>query len=91
MDVTQGDWVRGMEYYQKALAIYQEMLGEHHTAVAALWSNMGYVYQLQEDYVRAMEYYQKALAIELEVYGEHHTAVAGSWSNIGRVYGLQKD
>ena len=36
MYVTKGDWVRGIKYYQKALVICQEVLGEHHIAVATL-------------------------------------------------------
>ena len=65
-----------MEYYQKALVIYQEVYGEHHTAVVSILKEMGDVYLSQKDYARAMECYEEALSILKEVYGERHQDVA---------------
>lgn len=80
-----------MEYYQKALVIYQEVYGEHHTAVVSILKEMGDVYLSQKDYARAMECYEEALSILKEVYGERHQDVALLLYSFGGVYVEQED
>ena len=74
------------EYFEMSLAIYKEIYGEHHGAVATSYGNLGIVYSHLGQYNQAKEYYEKSLAIGKEIYGEHHGVVATSYNNLGTVY-----
>ena len=74
------------EYFEMSLAIYKEINGEHHGAVATSYGNLGTVYSHLGQYNQAKEYYEKSLAIWKEIYGEHHGVVATSYNNLGTVY-----
>ena len=75
-----------MEYYNKALGIQLNVLGENHPDVAASYSNIGLAYYSLGDYDKALEYYNKAHDIRLDVFGENHPDVAAIYNNIGMAY-----
>ena len=68
----QGDYVKALEYYEKALAISERVLGKEHPDTAATYNNIAVVYRAQGDYAKALEYYRKANAVFLSVLGEEH-------------------
>ena len=82
---------KALEYYQKALEIRKQVLGESHPDIALSYYNIGNIYHSQGDYDLALEYYQQSLAIRKQVYGESHPDVALSYNNIGVVYCTQGD
>ena len=88
---AQGDYVKALEYLQKALAIWEKVLGTAPPSIATSYNNIGMVYHAQGDYGKALEYYQKALAIREEVLGTEHSSTALSYNNIGGVYHEQGD
>ena len=82
---------KALEYYQKALEIRKQVLGESHPDVALSYNNIGVVYDAQGYYDRALEYHQQSLEIRKQVLGESHPDVALSYNNIGVVYYAQGD
>ena len=88
---AQGDYDRAMEYFLKALAIREKVLGTEHSDTAASYNNIGLVYDYKDDYDRALEYHLKALAIYEKVLGTEHSATAMSYNNIGIVYAVKGD
>jgi len=81
-----GDFPQAMNYYQKALAIREKVLGSEHPDTAASYNNIGLLYHDQGDYPQALNYYQKALAIHKKVLGVEHPDTARSYNNIGALY-----
>ena len=70
-------------YYEQALAIRMEVLGEKHPDTASSLNNLGYLLQAMGDYGCARPYYEQALAINREVLGEKHPDTALSLNNLG--------
>ena len=58
---------KALEYHQKALDIYLEVLGEKHKEVATCYALIGFFYQYFNQYAEALEYLQNALKIGLEI------------------------
>ena len=81
-----GEYDKALEFYNKALEIRKEVLGEKHTDTAMSYNNIGAVYENLGDYDKALEYYFKALEIYKAVLGEKHRDTANSYNNIGVVY-----
>ena len=86
-----GDYGKALEYYQKDLAISEEVLGLGHPDTAATYNNIGLIYWAMGDYVTALEYYQKALGVFEEVLGLVHPSTAATYNNIGSVYQTMGD
>ena len=78
-----GDYPAARPYYEQALAIHREVLGEQHPATAASLNNLGYLLSAMGDYPAARPYYEQALAIWREVLGEQHPYTAASLNNLG--------
>ena len=89
--VAQGDYAKALEYYGKALAIRERVLGTEHPSTATTYNNIAGVYQAQGDYAKALEYYGKALAISERVLGTEHPYTAATYNNIAGVYRAQGD
>ena len=89
--VEQGDYGKALEYYGKALAILERVLGSEHPDTATTYNNMAVVYDVQGDYEKALEYYGKALAIRERVLGSEHPDTASTYNNLGVVYKDQGD
>jgi CHAT domain-containing protein len=86
-----GDYGEALEYYQKALAIREKVLGAQHPSKATSYSSIGLVYHSMGDYPKALEYYQKALAISEKVLGLQHPDTAAIYNNFGGVYDSMGD
>jgi len=85
------DYVKALEYYQKALSIFEKVLGKEHPSTATTYNNIAGVYYKQGDYVKVLEYYQKALSIAEKVLGNKHPSTATTYNNIGEIYRNQGD
>ena len=86
-----GDYPKALEFYTKALNIYEKVLGKDHPYTATSYNNIGYVYSDMGDYPKALEFYTKALDIREKALGIGHPDVANSYNNIGNVYGYIGD
>jgi tetratricopeptide (TPR) repeat protein len=62
---TKGDLDKAIEYYQKALGIYQAQSSK--AGLAIQYGNLGMVYKTQGDLDKAAEFWQKSLALFTEV------------------------
>ena len=73
---------------QKALSIYQTVLGENHPDTATSYNNLAMLYRGQGRYEEAEPLLQKALSIYQTVLGENHpdTATATSYNNLAMLY-----
>jgi len=60
------------EWYQKALAIDEKVLGKDHPDTATTYDNTAGVYDDQGDNAKALEWYQKALDIREKKLGPDH-------------------
>ena len=88
---NQGDYPKALEYYSKALAIQEKVLGLDHPNIATLYNNIGGVYFDQGDYPEALEYYFKTVTILENAFGLNHPDTATCYSCIGYVYEKLKD
>jgi tetratricopeptide (TPR) repeat protein len=70
-------------YYEQALAITRQALGEHHPDTARSLNNLGALLQAMGDLPAARPYYEQALAIRKQALGEHHPDTAASLNNLG--------
>ena len=81
----QNNYAKGLEYYFKALKLFQETGQEE--IVAIVYNNIGDIYSTQKEYTKALDYFNKALWIQKKT-GDHSSAI--TISNIGKIY-LAKD
>ncbi len=81
-----GDYDKALEYHNKALEIFKDVLGENHPDTASSYNNIGIVYDELGDYDKALEFKNKALEIIKAVLGENHPDTAMFYNNIGNVY-----
>ena len=88
---SQGDYPKALEWYYKALAIYEKVLGAEHPDTATTYNNIALVYHAQGDYPKALEWYFKALAIFEKALGAEHPDTATTYNNIALVYKAQSD
>jgi tetratricopeptide (TPR) repeat protein/nucleoside phosphorylase len=86
-----GDYPQALEWFGKALAVREEVLGTEHPDTATTYNNIGGVYHDQSSYAEALEWYGKALAVFEAVLGTEHPDTATTYNNIGGVYLDQSD
>lgn len=86
-----GNVDRALTYFERALAVRKELLGEDHPAVAYCYHEIGAVWADKDDSDRALPYYEKALAIWKKVLGEDDPRVATAYNNIGMEWGARGD
>ncbi|MBQ5607295.1 MAG: tetratricopeptide repeat protein, partial [Prevotella sp.] len=70
---SQGDYPKALEYYQKALGIWEKVFGTEHPNVATSYGNIGIVYSSQGDYMRALENFNKSLTLYEKILGAEHS------------------
>ncbi|MBW8010179.1 MAG: tetratricopeptide repeat protein, partial [Chloroflexi bacterium] len=58
-----GDYAGAQQMYERALAIFEQHLGEEHPNVGTLVNNQGSVLKAMGDYAGAQQMYERALAI----------------------------
>ena len=83
---TQGNYEKALEYYEKALAIREKVLGKEHSSTATTYNNMAGVYEDQGNYEKALEYNEKALVIKEKVLGKENPSTAITYGNMAVVY-----
>ena len=88
MSVWQMPWAKdhGLEFFKKALAIFEAKLGKEHPDTATTYNNIASVYQDMGQLDLALEFFKKALAIREATLGKEHPDTANSYNNIALVY-----
>ena len=67
-----GDYDAALEYYNKALDIRKQVLGENHPDTATSYNNIGAVYLRKGDYDAALENYNKAKVVLEQILPNTH-------------------
>ncbi|MBL0012685.1 MAG: tetratricopeptide repeat protein [Flavobacterium sp.] len=70
-----------LEYYLKALKIYQEI--HQKNSISKAYNNIGIIYKSQKNYSKAIDYLQKALQIQNEL---KESTLPVTLTNIGAIY-----
>ena len=73
-----GEYGRALDFYNKALAIKEKVLGTEHPSTATTYHNLAILYDKMGDCANAREYAEKALAVFESRLGADHpyTAIA---------------
>ncbi|MCP5009075.1 MAG: tetratricopeptide repeat protein [Aestuariibacter sp.] len=66
------DYAAARPYYERALAIYEKVLGAEHPDTALSLNNLGFLLQTEGDYAAARPYYERAVAIYRRALGDVH-------------------
>ena len=82
---------KALEYYGKALAIKEKVLGAEHPSTARTYGNLSGVYLAQLDLEKALEYSLKALTVSEKMLGLKHPYTAKAYGNVSGVYLAQGD
>ncbi|CAF1679284.1 unnamed protein product [Rotaria magnacalcarata] len=82
----EGDYMKAIEYYEKAHGIDQKTLPPNDPSLAVFYNNIGSVYVKLGEHSKALSFYQKALQIKQETLAPHHPSLAISYNNTGSAY-----
>lgn len=81
-----GEYDKALEWYQKARAVREKVLGIRHPNTASTYASIAKVFDMKNEYTKALVWYEKALAINLEVLGKDHINTAAIYNNMGLAY-----
>jgi tetratricopeptide (TPR) repeat protein len=82
----QGQYMRALADYSRALEIEKRSLGEEHVLVAKTKNNMGEALRVEGRLEEALQLYQESLAVLIKVVGGGHVLVANTKNNIAGIY-----
>lgn len=74
-----------VDYFNKALAIYKNQLGNNHPKIASGYSNLAFATAYRGDHDKALEYLDMVMGIWNSTYAADHPNKAFTISNKGRV------
>ena len=77
---------RALEFYTKALAGREKVLGKEHPDTATTYYNLGYLYHCQVKYNQALDYYKKSYVIRKKVLGKAHPLTKQTLNDMARAY-----
>ena len=80
------DAKKALDYYEKALEIYEKIHGKDHPKTAIANTNIGFVYRTLELYGDAVNNFESALAIWEKIYPQPHPTKAFVLFNLGQTY-----
>jgi tetratricopeptide (TPR) repeat protein len=72
--------------YERALSIYEKVLGQDHLDVALSLNNLAYLYNRQGSYAKAEPLYERALSIREKALGPEHPDIGISLNNLANLY-----
>ena len=76
--------------FKQALALGQELLGEHHPDISSSLNNLAELYRNQRRYEEAEPLFKQALAIRQKLLGDHHSDVPRILNNLAKMYSSQR-
>jgi len=83
---SQIDNDKALEYYEKALAIYEKLHGKDHPKIAIAKTNIGFIYSRLELYGDATNNFESALKTWEKLYPQDHPTKAFLLFNLGETY-----
>lgn len=87
----QTDSDKGLEHYEKALAIYEKLYAQDHPKIAVASTNIGIMYFDLKLYGDAIINFENAQTIWKKTYPDGHPNEALALLNLGRTYGMMKN
>ena len=81
-----GNYKQAIFYFEQALEIRKNELGEKHQEVARTLVNMGNCHAFTGDYEKMAAYMHKALGIQLQLWDEDHPDIAICYNNLAFYY-----
>jgi tetratricopeptide (TPR) repeat protein len=88
---SEGNYSLALEWYEKALATFEECYKTDNPAIAMVNNNIGFNLEKLGRNNEALSRYEKALSIWIKNYGENHPSVAACYNNIGNIYEGSED
>jgi CHAT domain-containing protein/Tfp pilus assembly protein PilF len=82
---------KALEYYEKAMAVYEKIHGKDHPKIAVASSNIGTMYRQLGLYGDAVNNFETALAIWKKIYPSGHPNEAFVLVNLGLTYNKMGD
>ena len=82
----QGRYKEAEPLYQRALEIYERVLGSDHPDTATTLSNLADLYDCQGRYEKAESLYQRALEILIKVLGKEHPNTQTCLKNLAKLH-----
>ncbi len=79
---SQRKYAEAQPLFEKALAIYRQVLGEEHPDTAQVYHNLAFTLYSQRKYAEAQPLCEKALAIRRKILGDEHPDTAGSYNQL---------
>ena len=83
---SQIDNDKALEYYEKALKIYEKLHGKDHPKIAIAKTNIGFIYAKLELYGDATNNFESALKTWEKIYPQAHPTKAFLLFNLGETY-----
>ena len=80
------DAKKALDYYEKALEIYERIHGKNHPKTAITKTNIGFVYRTLELYGDAVSNFESALDTWEKIYPQPHPTKAFVLFNLGQTY-----
>jgi tetratricopeptide (TPR) repeat protein len=77
-----GDYAGARPYFERTLAICEQVLGAEHPNTATSLNNLGGLLRAQGDYAGARPYYERALRIFCAALGEQHPSTQTVQNNL---------
>lgn len=85
------DYAGARSYWERALAIDEQVFGANHPATAHSLNNLGYLLQAIGDYAGARLHYERALATRQQVLGIDELDMANSFNSLGTLLQITGD
>ena len=89
--VARAQFIEAKAYFERALAIREQVLGPEHPDTARSLNNLGALLHAQGDLAGAKPYVERALAIREQVLGPEHPDTALSLNSLGYLLRAQGD
>jgi tetratricopeptide (TPR) repeat protein len=87
----QGDYVKALSFFEKELLIIQKLHPPNDHYAAAVYSNIGWIYQEIGKYSEALYFIEKAVQIREKILPSNDPALATAYNNIAVVYQMMSD
>ena len=85
----QGEYGKALEWFDRALKIYEKILGKDNLLTATTHNNIAGVYSEQGEYGKALEWFDRALKIYEKVLEKDNFLTVTTYNNIAGVYSEQ--
>jgi len=85
-----GRYKQAMEWYEPALAGYENTLGEDHPDTLSTVHNMAFVFDKQGQYEKALEWYERVLAGREKALGVDHPDTVQTVHSMASVFDDQR-